>query len=357
MSNIANIAQEFLLKIKNATQIKEVDLIRIELLGKNGLITNELKKMVSMDPEEKKIFGKEINRIKQNIADIIADKIITLKEQEIEKHLITEKLDVTLPIRPESHGRVHPITQTTDEIINIFAAMGFSFEEGPDIENDYYNFTALNIGENHPARQMHDSFYLAQHNDNNIVLRTHTSPVQIRSMQKNKPPYKIITAGRTYRCDYDMTHTPMFHQVEGLYIDKNINMGHLKWCVIEFLKRFFMLETLPVYFRTSFFPFTEPSAEMDIGYAHKNGELVIGGDEGKLEIGGCGMVHPNVLRNVGIDPDEYQGFAFGMGIERLTMLKYGISDLRTFFENDIRWLNHYNFAAFAIPGIMGGFSQ
>ena len=243
----------------------------------------------------------------------------------------------SLPIRAENQGSIHPISRVIEEVSEIFGNMGFTKAEGPEIEDDFHNFTALNIPESHPARQMHDTFYFPEDKDGKRnVLRTHTSSVQIRHMEKNKPPHKIIAAGRTYRCDSDITHSPMFHQVEGLYIDKNITMAHLKGCLIEFYKVFFGVDDLPVRFRPSFFPFTEPSAEMDIGYTRQNGELKIGAGDSWLEIGGCGMVHPNVLKSVNVDPNEYQGFAFGFGIERLAMLKYGISDLRTFFESDIR---------------------
>jgi phenylalanyl-tRNA synthetase alpha chain len=263
--------------------------------------------------------------------------------------LAKESIDVSLSPRPQNEGRVHPTSQTIDEIITIFASMGFSVAKGPDIEDEYYNFEALNLPASHPARDMQATFFLPSKGKHKTVLRTQTSPVQIRTMLSQKPPIRIIAPGRTYRCDYDQTHTPMFHQVEGLVIDEASHMGHLKGCVMDFLRAFFGIDDLPVRFRPSYFPFTEPSAEVDIGCSHKCGELKLGNHGDWLEILGAGMVHPNVLRNGGIDPDKYQGFAFGMGIERLAMLKYGIPDLRTFFDADLRWLKHYGFMPLDIP--------
>ena len=298
--------------------------------------------------------GAKINEIKNQITNLIDLKKKELEEKFLNEKIENESLDITLPIREQKQGKVHPISQVIEEVTAIFGDMGFVLVEGPDIENDYNNFTALNIPEEHPARQMHDTFYLPDHGNEKVVLRTHTSPVQIRVMKSGKPPYRVIIPGRTYRSDSDMTHSPMFHQIEGLYIDKNINMGHLKFCVTEFLKAFFNIANLPVRFRPSFFPFTEPSAEVDIGCKKGGGELKIGEGSDWLEIMGCGMVHPNVLKNCGIDPEEYSGFAFGMGVERIAMLKYGIPDLRTFFESDIRWLKHYGFSAIDIPNLVTG---
>ncbi len=328
--------------------------IRVALLGKKGKITEELKKLGGASPEERKTLGATLNQLKQEITDALEVKKIALTDSELNARLATEKLDVTLPAHVEQQGKIHPITQVAEEITAIFADLGFSTEVGPDIEDDEHNFTALNIPESHPARQMHDTFYLHGKGDNKTVLRTHTSPVQIRTMRAGKPPFRFIAAGSTYRCDSDLTHTPMFHQVEGLAIDKNINMGHLRGCISEFLRVFFELDNVPVRFRPSFFPFTEPSAEIDIGCARSKDSLKIGAGNDWLEIGGCGMVHPNVLKNCGINPDEWQGFAFGMGIERLAMLKYGIPDLRTFFESDVRWLSHYGFDPLHIPSLVGG---
>jgi phenylalanyl-tRNA synthetase alpha chain len=327
---------------------------RVALLGKKGKLTEALKTLGQASPEERKTLGALLNQIKQEISEALETKKAALAEIELNARLDSEKLDVTLPVRTESTGKIHPITQVTEEITAIFAGLGFSVADGPDIEDDDTNFTALNIPESHPARQMHDTFYLQGNGDNKTVLRTHTSPVQIRTMRAGKPPFRFIALGSTYRCDSDLTHTPMFHQVEGLVIDKNINMGHLKGCISEFLKVFFELDEVPVRFRPSFFPFTEPSAEVDIGCARGKDSLKIGAGDDWLEIMGCGMVHPNVLKNCGIDPAEWQGFAFGMGIERLAMLKYGIPDLRTFFESDARWLEHYGFDPLHIPSLVRG---
>ena len=270
---------------------------------------------------------------------------------------MTEKIDITLSPVPESKGTIHPISQTIDEITLIFGEMGFTVAEGPDIEDDWHNFTALNIPLDHPARQEHDTFYLPGEDGERKVLRTHTSPVQIRTMTDGEPPIRIIVPGRTYRSDYDATHSPMFHQVEGLVIDKTSHMGHLKGCLIEFCRAFFEVDDLPVRFRPSYFPFTEPSAEVDIGCTREGGEFRIGHGDDWLEILGSGMINPNVLSNCGIDPNEYQGFAFGMGVERVAMLKYGIPDLRTFFESDLRWLRHYGFRSLEVPGMVGGLNR
>ena len=347
-----------------------VEELRVSLLGKKGKLTDALKAMGQASPEERKTLGASLNKIKQEITDALEAKKAELAEVELTARLEAEKLDVTLPSRHEFRGKIHPITQVTEEVTAIFADLGFAVETGSDIEDDEHNFSALNIPESHPARQMHDTFYLqglgtwglglgkdttsTQHLEPRTLLRTHTSPVQIRTMRSGKPPFRFIAAGSTYRCDSDLTHTPMFHQVEGLVIDKNINMGHLKGCIAEFLRVFFELGDLPTRFRPSFFPFTEPSAEIDIGCSRSKESLKIGAGSDWLEIGGCGMVHPNVLKNCGINPNEWQGFAFGMGLERLAMLKYGIPDLRTFFESDIRWLQHYGFDPSHIPNLVGG---
>jgi phenylalanyl-tRNA synthetase alpha chain len=355
MTDLNKLQQDAQNAIEAATSSEELEQVRVAQLGKKGVISEELAKLGKLPPEERKEFGAGINKVKTAITDAIEAKKQILDSAELNKRLANEKIDVTLPIRQSKTGRIHPISQVIDECIAIFAAQGFKVEEGPEVEDDFHNFTALNIPLNHPAREMQDTFYL-QANDNGQppVLRTHTSPVQIRTMENGKPPFKFIAPGRVYRSDYDMTHTPMFHQIEGLYIDKDINMGHLKGCIHNFLKSFFELDDVPLRFRPSFFPFTEPSAEVDIGCARSDGELKIGAGKDWLEILGCGMVHPNVLRNVGIDPEEYQGFAFGMGIERLAMLKYGAPDLRNFFDSDIRWLNHYGFGAFEVPSQVNG---
>ncbi|MEZ5690680.1 MAG: phenylalanine--tRNA ligase subunit alpha [Rickettsiales bacterium] len=340
--------------IAACTSSETLERQRVSILGKKGRLTEELKKLGSLPPEERKEFGAKLNIVKQKITEAIEEKKRLLADSEIQSYIDSDRLDVTLPPYPYSVGKIHPITQVSDEITAIFADLGFVSKTGPDIEDDEHNFTALNISESHPARQMHDTFYLRGNGDNKTVLRTHTSPVQIRTMRSGKPPFRFIAAGSTYRCDSDLTHTPMFHQIEGVAIDKNINMGHLKGCVSEFLKVFFNLDEVPIRFRPSFFPFTEPSAEIDIGCERSRDSLKIGVGSDWLEIGGCGMVHPKVLENCGIDSNEWQGFAFGMGIERLAMLKYGMPDLRDFFGSDIRWLSHYGFNPMHIPDLVSG---
>ncbi|MDY0029591.1 MAG: phenylalanine--tRNA ligase subunit alpha [Pseudobdellovibrionaceae bacterium] len=349
----AALKKELVDLVASANDMTSLENVRVEALGKKGRITDLMKTLGGMSPEERKTAGAELNVLKDEIAALIEKQASQLKAQEMDARLAAETLDVTLTTRPERKGAVHPISQTVDELVSIFADMGFSVAEGPDLEDDFHNFTALNFPLGHPAREMHDTFYLP--NDERQegeaqkkVLRTHTSTVQIRHMQNNNPPHKIICFGRCYRSDWDMTHTPVFHQMECLYIDKNVTMAHLKGCLSDFVRAFFNIDDLPVRFRPSFFPFTEPSAEVDIGYWKENGELRLGRapkteDQKWLEILGSGMVHPNVLRNCGLDPEEYQGFAFGMGLERATMLKYGIPDLRSFFESDTRWLSHYGF--------------
>ncbi len=345
---------ESLSAINSCTSSAALEETRINLLGKKGKLTDALKALGQASPEDRKTLGAALNKIKEEVSAALDAKKAALANAELDARLVTEKLDVTLPPRPVAVGKIHPITQVMEEITAIFADLGFAVKTGPDIEDDEHNFNALNIPESHPARQMHDTFYLKAKGDNKTVLRTHTSPVQIRTMRSEKPPLRFIAPGSTYRCDSDLTHTPMFHQVEGMVIDKNIHMGHLKGCISEFLKVFFELDEVPVRFRPSFFPFTEPSAEVDIGCARSKDSLKIGAGSDWLEIMGCGMVHPNVLKNCGIDPNEYQGFAFGMGIERLAMLKYGIPDLRTFFESDARWLRHYGFDPLNIPNLVSG---
>lgn len=336
-------------KTSSASSLIELKELKSEFLGKSSKIAQEMKKLSSYSNEEKKKLGKEINKIKQEIQDYLKSKEDIIIKKEMNDKLSSEELDLTIPERKKIIGSIHPITQSMEELIQIFSKYGFSIKDGPDIESDWHNFTALNIDKNHPARQMHDTFYLNSSIDNEPkVLRTHTSPIQVRTMQSESPPYRFIAPGRTYRSDSDMTHTPMFHQIEGMVIDKDIHMGHLKYVIIDFIREFFEKSDIEIKFRPSFFPFTEPSAEVDIK---------MNGSDHWLEVLGCGMVHPNVLKNVSIDPEEYQGFAFGLGIERFAMLKYGIKDLRQFFDSDMRWIDHYSFEAFDIPNLAGGLTR
>jgi len=355
MSDLKKIKEEFLLKLNKKLDISEINEIKLNLFGKNGLISSQFKRIGSIEESERKEFASNLNVIKDELQEIINFKINEVKNVEINKKLQKEKVDITLPERSFVRGKIHPVSQTIDEISSIFSEIGFSVEEGPDIENEYNNFTALNTPDNHPARDMHDTFYLDEKKQK--LLRTHTSPVQIRTMLKDKPPFKIIAPGRTYRSDSDQTHAPMFHQVEGLHIDKNINMGHLKGCLSYFIKEFFEVDKIKMRFRPSHFPFTEPSAEVDIGYEMKDGKILIGEGDKWLEILGCGMVHPNVLKNVKVDSKKFQGYAFGIGIDRLAMLKYGINDLRSFFDCDYRWLNHFGFDPLDVPSNYRGLSR
>ena len=338
------------------TNIESINEFRIKFLGKKGIISLEMKELASLSGDERKQHAEKLNKIKDSVLEIIASKTEELNSEELEKKLNSETLDITLSTS-KSYGTIHPISQVIEEVITIFGDLDFFVAEGPEVETDYNNFTALNTSEHHPARQMHDTFYVETETDGMPnVLRTHTSPVQIRSMLKQKPPIRLIAPGKTFRCDNDQTHSPMFHQVEGLVIDQESNMSHLKGCLEIFLMTFFETDKLNMRFRPSHFPFTEPSAEVDIGYTKKGNQLIIGEGEDWLEILGCGMVHPNVLENVNINSNEYQGYAFGMGIERLAMLKYGISDLRTFFDSDLRWNKHYGFSPLNIPSIIGDLS-
>ena len=355
MSDLKNIHKEYISKLNQTLNEEQVNQIKSELFGKNGLISSQFKKLGSLDENERKQFASELNKIKDELQDIITNLLKKIDLKKINEKLENEKVDITLPERPITRGKIHPVSQTIDEISSIFSEIGFSVEEGPDIENEYNNFSALNTPDHHPARDMHDTFYLDEKKE--ILLRTHTSPVQIRTMIKSKPPFKIIAPGRTYRSDSDQTHAPMFHQVEGLHIDKDVNMGHLKGCLNYFIKEFFEVDKIKMRFRPSHFPFTEPSAEVDIGYEIKDGKIVIGEGDQWLEILGCGMVHPNVLKNVKVDPEKFQGFAFGIGIDRLAMLKYGINDLRAFFECDYRWLNHFGFDPLDVPSNYRGLSR
>ena len=355
MSDIKKIKDEFINKLKEDLDLNSVNQIKTDLFGKNGKISNQFKKLGSVAAEERKKFASDLNSIKDELQIALSNKIQDIEIKEINSKLQNEKIDVTLPERSFSQGKIHPVSQVIDEISSIFSEIGFNVEEGPDVENEYNNFTALNTPDNHPARDMHDTFYLDVNKE--YLLRTHTSPVQVRTMLKGKPPFKIIAPGRTYRSDSDQTHAPMFHQVEGLHIDKNINMGHLKGCLNYFIKEFFEVDKIKMRFRPSHFPFTEPSAEVDIGYKIKDEKIVIGEGDKWLEILGCGMVHPNVLRNVKVDPSKYQGYAFGIGIDRLAMLKYGINDLRSFFETDYRWLSHFGFDPLDVPSSYRGLSR
>ncbi|MEE8227632.1 MAG: phenylalanine--tRNA ligase subunit alpha [Kiloniellales bacterium] len=338
-----------------AETLSALEQVRIQALGKKGAITQRMKTLGGLDPEARKTAGQDLNRVKDEIAAAIEARKTALEEAELEARLAHESVDVSLPARPAEIGRIHPISQTVDEMVAIFGEMGFSVVEGPHIEDDFHNFTALNIPPEHPARQEHDTFYLPGGPDGERkVLRTHTSPVQIRTMQATEPPIRIVVPGRTFRADSDATHSPMFHQVEGLVVDETTHMGHLKGTLVEFCRAIFGVEDLPVRFRPSYFPFTEPSAEVDIGCSRAGGQLKIGAGDDWLEILGCGMVHPKVLENCGIDSTRYQGYAFGMGVERIAMLKYGIADLRTFFESDLRWLRHYGFVPLEAPSLVRG---
>ncbi len=361
MENLENLKSELLAEIAGVSDLKAWDECRVALIGKKGKITEQLKGLSALPLEQKIEAGKKLNVLKSEIEAALAARKDVLEVEELNKKLMSETVDVTLPIRPEAQGRIHPVSKIYEEVVAIFGEMGFEVAEGPDIEDQFHNFNALNMPANHPARQMQDTFYIPNKNsddfDDSYVVRTHTSPVQIRTMEAKRPPIRIIAPGRTYRSDYDATHTPMFHQVEGLVIDKNITMAHLKGCLYDFVKAFFELDEIPVRYRPSYFPFTEPSAEMDIGCLKTKTELKIGAGTDWLEILGCGMVHPSVLKAGGIDPDEYQGFAFGVGIDRLAMLKYGIPDLRTFFESDVRWLKHYGFTPLDFSSMTGGLSN
>ncbi|MDE2030230.1 MAG: phenylalanine--tRNA ligase subunit alpha [Alphaproteobacteria bacterium] len=347
--DLDGLKQGLMAAVAAAANVAVLDEIRVGALGKKGRITEMMKTLGTLTPDARKERGAALNVLKNEIADAIDARQKILAEAALTEKLAHESIDITLSPRPAAEGRVHPISQTIDEIVTIFASMGFEVAKGPDIESEYYNFEALNIPSAHPARDMQSTFFLPAQGADKMVLRTQTSPVQIHTMMNRKPPIRIIAPGRTYRCDYDQTHTPMFHQVEGLVIDEHTHMGHLKGCLLDFLRAFFGIADLPIRFRPSYFPFTEPSAEVDIGCSRKGHELKLGNYGDWLEILGCGMVHPNVLKNCGIDPDKYQGFAFGMGIERIAMLKYGIPDLRTFFEADLRWLKHYGFLPIDIP--------
>ncbi len=359
MSDLNALEAETLTAIAAAQDEAALESVRVGALGKKGSISALLATLGKMSPDERKSAGASINALKDKVSEALGERKGLLKEAALEARLASERLDVTLPVRESGveTGRIHPISQVMDELTAIFADLGFSIAEGPDVESDDYNFTKLNFPEGHPAREMHDTFFFEPNAaGQRKLLRTHTSPVQVRTMLNRKPPIRVICPGRTYRCDSDQTHTPMFHQVEGLVIDKQANLGHLKWVLEESCKAFFEVPSVKMRFRPSFFPFTEPSMEVDIQCSRKGGEIRFGEGDDWLEILGCGMVHPNVLRNCGVDPDEYQGFAWGMGIDRIAMLKYGMPDLRPFFDADVRWLSHYGFRPLDFPTLAGGLS-
>ena len=345
--------------IAAASDEAAIEAVRISALGKKGSVSELLKSLGAMSPDERKAAGPAINILKERVTEALTARKSDLRDAAINARLITEKVDVTLPVAqsPAERGRIHPISQVIDEITAIFGDLGFAIAEGPDIETDYYNFTALNFPEGHPAREMHDTFFMQPGPDGKAkVLRTHTSPVQIRTMEAQKPPIRIVIPGKTYRMDSDATHTPMFHQLEGLVIDRTANVANMKWVLTEFCKAFFEVPSLNMRMRPSYFPFTEPSLEVDIQCDRSGGEVRFGQGTDWLEILGCGMVHPNVLRAGGLDPDEFQGFAWGMGIDRLAMLKYGMPDLRAFFDADVRWLAHYGFRPLDMPTLFAGLS-
>jgi phenylalanyl-tRNA synthetase alpha chain len=355
-SDLEQMNQDMLGRIEGAADLPALEAERVAALGKQGAVTGLLKSLGGMSPEERQSEGPRIHALREAVTAAIAARKEALEGAELERRLATERLDMTLPVAPAPEGSVHPVSQVMDELAEIFADLGFSVATGPEIEDDWHNFTALNFPEDHPARAMHDTFYMDRMDANGhpMLLRTHTSPVQIRAMQSQPPPLYIIAPGRTYRSDSDATHTPMFHQVEGLVIDRNITLGHLKWTLETFLKAFFERDDIVLRLRPSYFPFTEPSVEVDIGYTIQNGRRVLGGAERWMELLGSGMVHPRVIAACGLDPDIWQGFAFGCGIDRLAMLKYGMDDLRAFFDGDLRWLRHYGFRALDVPTLSGG---
>jgi phenylalanyl-tRNA synthetase alpha chain len=349
-------AETMLDRIAAADSLTSLDAVRVAALGKQGEITALLKSLGKMDADTRAAEAPRIHALREQVAGAIADRKAALESAELEARLATERVDLSLPATETPQGSVHPVAQVMDELAEIFADLGFAVAEGPEIETQWYNFTALNMPESHPARAMHDTFYLERHEgeDEARVLRTHTSPVQIRAMEQRGAPIRIIAPGRVYRSDSDATHTPMFHQIEGLVIDRNIHLGHLKWTLETFLKAFFERDDVVIRMFPSYFPFTEPSADVQVGWSWENGRRVIGGSENWMEVLGSGMVHPRVIANAGLDPNEWQGFAFGTGVDRLAMLKYGMSDLRAFFDGDIRWLKHYGFRMINVPTLSAG---
>lgn len=355
MTDISKLQSELTAAIDSADTLDALETVRIAALGKQGSVSALLKTMGAMSPDERQVQGPVINGLRETVTAALTTKKAALETAALNERLATERLDMTLPAPETPRGSVHPVSQVMDELAEIFADMGFAVAEGPEIEDQWHNFTALNMPETHPARAMHDTFYMvAAEGEEAKVLRTHTSPVQIRTMMSQQPPIRIIAPGRVYRSDSDATHTPMFHQIEGLVIDKGIHLGHLKWTLETFLKAFFEREDLTIRLRPSYFPFTEPSAEVDVSFSIENGKRVLGGTGGWMELLGSGMVHPKVISACGLDPDVYQGFAFGVGVDRLAMLKYGMDDLRAFFDGDLRWLKHYGFGALDVPTLSGG---
>jgi phenylalanyl-tRNA synthetase alpha chain len=356
MTDIATLQNQILAAINAADTPDALEAVRIDALGKQGSVSGLLKTLGQMSPEERQVQGPVINGLREAVAAAIAAKKDALETEILNQRLATERLDMSLPAPEAPRGSVHPVSQVMDELAEIFADMGFAVAEGPEIEDDWHNFTALNIPETHPARAMHDTFYFPDKDaeGRSMLLRTHTSPVQIRTMTSQEPPIRIIAPGRVYRSDSDATHTPMFHQIEGLVIDKGIHLGHLKWTLETFLRAYFERDDVVLRLRPSYFPFTEPSVEVDVGYSVVNGKRVIGGAEGWMEVLGSGMVHRKVIEACGLDPDVWQGFAFGTGVDRLAMLKYGMDDLRAFFDGDNRWLGHYGFNALDVPTLSGG---
>jgi phenylalanyl-tRNA synthetase alpha chain len=355
-SDMENLKSDWLGRIAAAGDLPALEAERVAALGKQGAVTRLLKTLGAMSPEERQTEGPRIHGLREAVSEALAARKSALEDAALEQNLATERLDMTLPVETGAQGTVHPVSQVMDELAEIFADLGFSVATGPEIEDDWHNFGALNFPENHPARAEHDTFYFDRTDADGhpMLLRTHTSPVQIRTMQAQKPPIYIIAPGRTYRSDNDATHTPMFHQVEGLVIDRGITLGHLKWTLETFLKAFFERDDVVLRLRPSYFPFTEPSAEVDVGFHMEKGRRVLGGSDHWMELLGSGMVHPRVLANCGLDPDIWQGFAFGCGIDRLAMLKYGMDDLRAFFDGDLRWLKHYGFRALDVPTLSGG---
>jgi len=346
-------SDELISRIAAAPDLAALEQVRVAALGKSGSVTAQLKTLGAMTPERRASEGPRINALREAVTSAIGARRATLENVELDRRLATERIDLSLPASETPRGSVHPVSQVMDELTEIFADLGFAVAEGPEIEDDWHNFTALNIPDTHPARAMHDTFYIEGEGAPR-VLRTHTSPVQIRTMMSQKPPIRIIAPGRVYRSDSDATHTPMFHQIEGLVIDKGIHMGHLKWTLETFLKAFFERDDIVLRLRPSYFPFTEPSAEVDVGWSIEKGRRVVGGSEGWMEVLGSGMVHPRVIANCGLDPAGWQGFAFGTGVDRLAMLKYGMDDLRAFFDSDLRWLRHYGFGFLDVPTLSGG---
>jgi phenylalanyl-tRNA synthetase alpha chain len=368
MTDIATLQTETLAAIAAATDLDVLEAVRVAALGKQGSVSALLKTLGQMSPEERQVQGPAINGLREAVSDAIATRKAALEGAALDARLATERLDMTLPAAEALRGTIHPVSQVMDELAEIFADMGFAVAEGPEIEDEWFNFDALNIPETHPARAMHDTFYMAPRSAEEgrahpprqgedatrMLLRTHTSPVQIRTMTTQEPPIRIIAPGRVYRSDSDATHTPMFHQIEGLVIDKGIHLGHLKWTLETFLRAFFERDDVTLRLRPSYFPFTEPSVEVDVGYSVVNGKRVVGGSDNWMEVLGSGMVHRKVIANCGLDPDVWQGFAFGTGVDRLAMLKYGMDDLRAFFDGDVRWLQHYGFNALDVPTLSGG---